>query len=345
MSEPASLTTAVAAGGYRLQLEHADELGLVQASVRLFERVPACRLDPRGYLWLTTDEAVAERQRDLVERQLSWGVDGVELWSGDAARARFPWVSPDVIQARFRAGDGLLDPVGLTHGLLAGSGAEVVTDCRVTGFTVAGSQLRGVETTRGPIACETAVIACGPLSGTIAALAGVVLPVTAVRRHRVSLRDVPEVPRDAPMTIDEDTAAHWRPAPLGAIALLPELDEPASAAVQRVAVDAGFADRLLDPSSSTALARVAPFWRDVWRGGRARWTVEAGQYTMTPDQRPLIGETAVTGLWVNTGYSGHGVMAGPGGSELLAGMLEGESSAEQALFSLDRTFGSTSQRW
>ena len=45
---------------------------------------------------------------------------------------------------------------------------------------------------------------------------------------------------------------------------------------------------LLDPASPTALARVTPFWADVYRAGRARWVVEAGQYTMTPDQRPLI---------------------------------------------------------
>jgi glycine/D-amino acid oxidase-like deaminating enzyme len=351
--EPASLTTAVAAGGYRLQLEHADELGLVRRSVHLFERFAettgqrdhSCRFDPRGYLWLTTDEAVAERQHALVERQRSWGVDGVELWSGDAVRARFPWVSSSVIQARFRARDGFIDPVGLTRGLLAGSGADVLTNCRVTGFSVVDDRLQGVETSRGPIGCDAAVIACGPLSGTVAVLAGVVLPLTAVRRHRVSLRDVPDVPRDAPMTIDEDTAAHWRPTAGGAIALLPESDEPAGAAVERVSIDAAFADRLLDPASPTALARVAPFWRDVWRGGRARWTVEAGQYTMTPDQRPLIGESSVVGLWVNTGYSGHGVMAGPGGSELLADLLAGASSAEHAPFSLDRAFGSTSQRW
>ena len=32
-----------------------------------------------------------------------------------------------MIQARFRAGDGLIDPRAITMGLLEGSGAEVVT--------------------------------------------------------------------------------------------------------------------------------------------------------------------------------------------------------------------------
>jgi sarcosine oxidase subunit beta len=40
-AEAASFTTAVAAGGYRLQLEHADELPLVRRSVQLFQRFEA----------------------------------------------------------------------------------------------------------------------------------------------------------------------------------------------------------------------------------------------------------------------------------------------------------------
>ncbi len=83
----------------------------MRRSVQLFRRFEAetgqsehaAGLQPRGYLWLTTDREIAARQRGLVDRQRSWGVDGVELLSGDAVRERFPWVSPHVIQARFRA--------------------------------------------------------------------------------------------------------------------------------------------------------------------------------------------------------------------------------------------------
>ena len=351
--EPASFTTAVAAGGYRMQLEHADELPLVRRSVQLFQRFEtvtgqrehSAGLEPRGYLWLTTERETAARQRLLVDRQRSWGIDGVELLSGDGVRERFPWVSSDVIQARFRAEDGLLDPVAISRGLLASSGAEVITGCRATGFEVHAGRLRSVETTRRTIACDRAVIACGPLSGLLAASAGVMLPIRLVRRQRVSVRNVPEVPAGAPMTIDEDTAAHWRPAPGGALALWPDPAEPARDALEQVPADPAFAVRLLDPSSPTSLARVAPFWEAVWRGGRVDWTVEAGQYTVTPDQRPLIGQTGVGGLWVNTGYSGHGVMAGPGGSELLAQLLAGERGADSNPFGLERAFRQSSQAW
>ena len=37
---------------------------------------------------------------------------------------------------------------------------------------------------------------------------------------------------------------------------------------------------------------------------------------MTPDHRPLLGATPVAGLYVNTGYSGHGVMLSVAGARV-----------------------------
>src|SRR5438067_13921172 len=71
-----SLTTAVAAGGYRLQLEHREELDLVRRSLALFEdfaeqtgqRLHDPGLRRQGYLWLARREDTAARQSQLVER-------------------------------------------------------------------------------------------------------------------------------------------------------------------------------------------------------------------------------------------------------------------------------------
>jgi sarcosine oxidase subunit beta len=339
-----SMTTAVAAGGYRLQLEHREELELVSRTVRLLERFgeetgqslhdPAIRR--QGYLWLARTPETAARQRDLVERQRGWGVDGVELLSGDEARERFAWLPDDVVQARFRQNDGLIEPKRIAMGLLEGSNAEVLTGVGVTGFDVAGGRLTAVRTDRGDVAAGACVIAAGPLSELLAREAGIDLPVSAVRRQRVLLWDVPEVPRDAPMTIDEETTTHWRPVASGAYLLYPDAAEPGAEPVEDVPADPAFATRLLDPDSPIAVARTAGFWRDVWERAGSAWVVQAGQYTMTPDQRPLIGETEIAGLWVNTGYSGHGVMAGPAGGEILADLLTAARSGSP--FSLDRDF-------
>ena len=97
-------------------------------------------------------------------------------------------------------------------------------------------------------------------------------------------------------------------------------------------------------SGPASLARVVPFWRDVWERGDAHWLLQAGQYTVTPDHRPLIGPAGPSGLFVNTGYSGHGIMLGPAGSALLAAQLTGAGPGEAGNpFAVGRTFAERPQ--
>jgi sarcosine oxidase subunit beta len=293
----------------------------------------------QGYLWLTTSESVAESQRRLVAVQHSWGLTDVELLDGDETRYRFPYVAPSVVQSRFRQDDGFLDPKEVTMGMAAASGGEAVTSCAVTGFRIRGDRLEGVETERGFISTRTAVIAAGPFSGPVAALARVGLPLSTVRRQKVVLPEIADVPRDAPLTIDEDTGVHWRPAgTTGAYLLFTDPQTPPSPPAEDVPVDHGFAFQLLDPCSPASLGRVSPFWDQVWERGTANWMIQAGQYTMTPDHRPLIGETGVEGLFINGGYSGHGIMGSPAGSRHLIDLMAGKTSAVANPFRLDRPF-------
>lgn len=342
-----TLTTAAAAGGFRLQLDSEEDVRLVAESVELFlnfaELTRQSRYDPdvrqQGYLWVTTEEPRAEAQRAIVASQRGWGVPNVELLSGDDARRAFPFLGPEVRQARFRAADGLLDPKRLTMGLAAGSGALVMTECSVRGFRVLGDRLAAVETDAGAVATRAAVIAAGPFSGALAARAGVALPISTVVRQKVVLPDVPQVPASAPMTIDDDSGAHWRPALRGASLLFTDPEVPPSPPTEDVPLDQEFAFRLLDPGSPVSVARVTPFWGDVWEWGGVSWLLQAGQYTMTPDRRPLIGPTGVEGLYVNTGYSGKGVMGGPAGSRHVVDVLLARIKAHENPFRLDRSLG------
>ena len=188
------------------------------------------------------------------------------------------------------------------------------------------------------MATESVVIAAGPFSGIVAALAGVELPVQTVRRQKLVLPEVPEVPAGAPMTVDDDTGAHWRPAFRGASLLFTDPTTPPTPPEENVPTDQAFAFQLLDPSSPQSVSRVAPFWRDVWTRGGHHWMLQAGQYTMTPDRRPLLGQTAVEGLFVNAGYSGRGVMGSPAGGRILIDVLTGKLPLEENQFRPDRAF-------
>jgi sarcosine oxidase subunit beta len=185
-----------------------------------------------------------------------------------------------------------------------------------------------VGTPRGTIASRRVVLATGPFLAQTAALAAVELDIRPTRRQKLLLADVPEVPPDAAMTIEEETAAHWRPAHRGAYLLFTDPAVQPSAPAWNVPPSAEFAFRLLDPASPMAVAKVTPFWRRVWERGPS-WVLHAGQYEYTPDRRPFVGTTGVEGLFVNGGYSGHGIMGSTGGSRLLVDLVTGRSTGPE----------------
>src|SRR5436309_324258 len=92
-----SLTTPVAAGGFRLQFDTIEDLALIRESVELFlhfeemthQNEYQSGVCQQGYLWLTTSEDGAARQRQLVALQHSWGQTDIELLDGDEVRRRF----------------------------------------------------------------------------------------------------------------------------------------------------------------------------------------------------------------------------------------------------------------
>jgi sarcosine oxidase subunit beta len=346
---PATLTTPAATGAYRLQFDNAEEIALVREGVELYadfaERAGLPGYDvglrPQGYLFCARDEPAVARQRELVARQHGFGLDDVELLDGDEVRRRFPYVADAVVGARYRAGDGFIDQVRLAWGYAlaasAGPGVERPTGAaeatfafgqRVSGLRVVGGRIVAVETHDGAVAAPIVVLATGPFLGRTASLAGVDVPIAPTRRQKVIVADAAEVPQDAPMTIDEATGAHWRPALRGAYVLLTEAGTAPSDPTWSVPTSADFAFRLLDPASDDAVAHVAPFWADVWERG-VNWVLHAGQYEYTPDHRPFVGPTPIDGLWLNGGWSGHGVMGSGGGSRLLLDAITGAASGPE----------------
>jgi glycine/D-amino acid oxidase-like deaminating enzyme len=98
-----------------------------------------------------------------------------------------------------------------------------------------------------------------------------------------------------------------------------------------------FAFSLLDPRSPTSLARLSPVWESLWNEGNLYWLLQAGQYTYTADHRPLLGPSEVSGLVLNVGYSGHGIMASTGGSRMVVDAMLGRLAPEANPFRPQRT--------
>lgn len=331
----ATLTTTRSLEAVRAQFEDPEDIAMMRESLGVFERfaevvgIPGfdISLHQQGYLFLTQAEGGLATVAARVAKQRAFGLHDVELLTGDEARRRFPFLAPDVRAVAFRQRDGWLASHETTHGFVAGAGSRVQVrlETEALGFEVSGGRLQGVRTSRGTISAPRAVVSAGPFSGKVAALGGLEIPFFALRRHRAGIKAHALIPREAPMIVSLDTGAHWRPEGPGAwLGWSGALEERPEEPREQVVADWTFPALALE-----AIASFTPFWEEVAaRLTRANVTLEAGQYDMTPDAKPLIGESDLPGLFLNTGYSGHGVMGSPAGARLCVDlMLQREPTA------------------
>lgn len=318
----ASATTSASAYCIRCQFSEAENVAQMNESLEIFSSfaeltgLPDADIELRqqGYLFASTEPEERPAFEARVARQRALGVADIECLDGDEIRHRFPWISPEVAVGAFRGGDGWINGQRATELFAEASGAPVLLSTRVTEIETKNGVVTGVATDRGRIATDKVVLAAGPFSKTISPEP---LPVALWRRHRVIVSPDQRIPQHGPMTIDANTGAHWRPYQGGALIAWaqPETDSPPA---WPVPPDPGFPDLVL--KDERGIGRIAPFWREVAHDlANDQISLIAGQYTVTPDHKPLIGPANETvGLWLNTGYSGHGIMGSPSGSRLLA---------------------------
>jgi len=336
----ATLTTAASEECFRAQFSEPENVAMMLASINVFEHfaehigIPGydISLHQQGYLFLTDRPDGPVTLRRTVERMRKAGLNDVELWTEDEVHRHYPWVSEDVTAATFRARDGWLSAHEVTYGFAKGSSATFLLRTEATGIVLDSGGVARIETNRGPISTRAVVIAAGPFSGVVAKMAGVDLPLTILRRQKAIIGYDDAIPQNAPMTIDVVTGAYWRPE-VGGAALGWAIDEDPSMPSENVPVDWQFAAMVLHQCK-----RVAPFWQTVInRLTRDNLFLSAGQYTITPDAKPILGpHPEIAGLYFNLGYSGHGVMGSPEGSRMVIDMLIGKEKVEDNPFRFTR---------
>jgi sarcosine oxidase subunit beta len=338
----AAHTTAKAVSCFRKQWDEPDFFYLMKHSIAVYENFGAViglgaydiGMHQQGWLFASATQEGATRLQNWWYGQRALGVDDSEYLDGADARKRFPFLSEQVTGATFRARDGWLSPNEAASGFvraaeLSGSG-KLFLDTRVTRIVLDGERAVGVETTRGNFSAPCVAVCAGPHSAQFGAQCGVDLPITLARRQRAFVA-TRAAPSDAPMVADDDTGAYWRPESGGAFLGWAQ-DEPAQPPLDDVAPDADFAAVALD-----ACARLTPFWNEVAPHLRkSDVSVAAGQYSMTPDSKPLIGESSVRGLYFLTGDNGFGIESAPQAARHLIQIMTGELTEQENLFRLDR---------
>lgn len=291
--EIAGGATGKAMGGVRQQFTTAAEVRLAQASVRLFQELGAPLFEQVGYLFLATTEAGLAELEARREAQAALGVpvEAVDAGFVDGLHV------DDVLGATICREDGIADPAGVTRELVARA-------------AVLGVEVRERTDARS-LDAETLVVACGAGSPELAAARGVELPVRPLVRQLADVGPVERLPRDLPMTIEEN-GFHFRR--VGADSMRLAMGEPEA----RWDGPAEVRDDLVEDWRARLASRYpgaagAPL-RRAW----------AGFYDMTPDAHPIIGAVA-EGVYAACGFSGHGFMQAPAVGDAVAAELLGES--------------------
>jgi sarcosine oxidase subunit beta len=255
-----------------------------------------------------------------VEKHHSLGVPDSLFLDHDELLSRFPYLSDHVAGATFRQNDGWLSSHEATQGFAKGSSARFLISTKATGILKDAQGVCGVETGGGIFATRTVVNAAGPFAGVVGRMAGLDLPLEPVRRQKAFISPKPQIPPDAPLTIDLVQDVYWRPETGGAYIAWVDPDEPASEPAEEVPTEWDYPAIVVEK-----LIRLNPFWKEIAETLKGEDIhPSAGQYVYTPDEQPLIGPVPeVPGFCVNCGYWA-GVMLSPEAGRRIARLVTGE---------------------
>ena len=196
-------------------------------------------------------------------------------------------------------------------------GVRVVEGVRVTGFRLEHGRLTGVETDRGAVECEVAVIAAGLWSRDLGLLAGARLALHPAEHYWAQTEPVDGATRDLPIVRDLDGSIYVRHYRGG---LLVGAFEPDGRPRTTASIPAGFAFGEFEPDLEHFARPLAEARVRVPALADARFAhYLCAPESFTPDGNFLLGETAeVAGLFVAAGMNSQGIILGPGVGRALA---------------------------
>ncbi|AFZ71836.1 NAD(P)/FAD-dependent oxidoreductase [Natronobacterium gregoryi] len=255
------------------------------------------------YVWLAQDgDERADAIRDQVTRMQEHGVVALEM-DADALADRFDSIRTDDVEAAGIAGAaGYTDPARYTAALAAGAngaGAELEAE---TPVAIRTDPPRVVPEGGDEREVDAVLVTAGAHTKQVLADAGVEIPMKPYRVQAL----VADCDLEEPTCFDATAGFYVRPHPDGILAGDgTELREVDPDRYDRKANDE-FAEDLLERVQHR-LPDVDPELERAW----------AGLCTSTPDGDPLVGEIE-DGVYVATGFQGHGFMRAPAVGERIA---------------------------
>ncbi|MDM4766364.1 FAD-binding oxidoreductase [Pelomonas sp. SE-A7] len=298
----ARASSALSAASIRQQFSTPLNIALSQLGLAFLRGMgERAGLHEGGYLYLAREP---QRLTELHELQTRCGAD-IELLMPAQLAERWPWLATqDLALGAFgRSGEGWFDGWALLMELrriaLAG-GAEYQQLEALELMRDGSGALDGVLTTTGVLQADLYVLACGAWSGSLAATAGLDVPVVASRRSVYQFRS-PQAAAQCPLVIDP-SGLWFRPEGEGFLCGGEPLDD-------RPGLPLDPEPDLFEQQLWPALAARVPGFESL-RMERA-W---AGYYEMNSfDHNGLVGALdECPNLLLACGFSGHGLQHAPG---------------------------------
>jgi sarcosine oxidase subunit beta len=278
-------------------------------------------------LFIARSAARADELARSVAVQRGAGLS-TELLEPREARKLVPELDTEgVLSASYNADDAVVFPWPFVWGYAEGAralGVTIETFTRVEGIDVQAGAVRAVRTTRGTVRTDAVVVACGALSPSVAAMAGVTLP-THPHRHEICATE-PLKPFLTPLVADLTDGLYFSQSTRGEIV-------------------GGISDeRAPDGPDQRSSARFLALYGRALTARMPRLCAVrvlrqwAGLYDISPDQGPIIGAAgSPRGLFLASGFMGHGFMMAPVIGKRLASLIaHGKSSRELDAWRLGR---------
>ncbi len=314
------------------------------------------------------DEQELLRRNTAMQREL-----GIEVELLDAAGMQR--VAPGLaVRAgalgAYEPGGGGVDPLRSVEAFAAlarENGAATRIGVRVESIALERGRVRGVETSDGFIAAEAVVVAAGPWSRALLERTGIRLPLRVVRPEQYfkQMLEGPRSPEELRGGDEHEARLAWSrpvlPAPGHPVLLDLEGNfytrcQPHEGRTRVGRMDYSQDAEVADPD---ALDETVSAEYVAWARGRIEERIPAyrqkqdagtsvGMYTLTPDAQAVIGaRREVEGLWVVTGFSGHGFKLAPSVGEGVAQMVcqEPVSAFDAEFFDPHRFDGKSGESW
>lgn len=285
----------------------------------------------RGVFWLAHSENSLRLQRERALLNQAFDVDTVFIGRDEIAKL-CPQIDLDaggkghpIIGASYHPPGAVVRHDAVVWGYAAAAqrlGVHVHEGCEVTGIAHENGRATGVETKHGRVAAGAIVSATAGYSSTVAALAGVRLPLTTHPLQAfVTERCKPLLNR---MVASSDMLVYVSQTSRGEILVGAEIERYNSYSTRSTfGFLAECASRTIDLLPFTSGLKILRQW--------------TGLCDMSPDYSPLMGPTEVDRFYVSAGWGTWGFKAIPAGGLGMAELVAtGVAPSEIAPFRIDR---------